>query len=211
MLPCGVRQASHASYFAPIYHFLLRKKKKMNAPAGNQTRVSSVAGTYTITVLPALTILRVQSFLHSMTIFVFLQVSSRQIAIWAEAMAQWQRVGFQTQRLGVRIPLASHPFLAHFFAIDNQKKNALPKLGIAPRLPRPQRGVLLLDYFGTTAYGGSGYRSRFSTLRRLYATMYNNPPCASIGTRTRILSLEGINTTLVLWTLANINFQSTLT
>ena len=24
--------------------------------------------------------------------------------------------------------------------------------------------------------GGSGYRSRFSTLRRLYATMYNNPP-----------------------------------
>ena len=82
-----------------------------------------------------------------------------------------------------------------------QKKSALPKLGIAPRLPRPQRGVLLLDYFGATAYGGSGYRSRFSTLRRLYATMYNNPPCASIGTRTRILSLEGINTTLVLWTL----------
>ena len=32
----------------------------MNAPAGNQTRVSSVAGTYTITVLPALIILRVQ-------------------------------------------------------------------------------------------------------------------------------------------------------
>ena len=26
-----------------------------------------------------------------------------------EAMAQWQRVGFQTRRLGVRIPLAS-PF-----------------------------------------------------------------------------------------------------
>ena len=26
------------------------------------------------------------------------------------------------------------------------------------------------------------------------------PHCASIGTRTRILSLEGINTTLVLWT-----------
>ena len=32
----------------------------MIAPAGNQTRVSSVAGTYTITVLPALIILRVQ-------------------------------------------------------------------------------------------------------------------------------------------------------
>ena len=120
-----------------------------------------------------------------------------------EAMAQWQRVGFQTQRLGVRIPLASHPFFGPFFCNrqSKPKKSALPKLGIAPRLPRPQRGVLLLDYFGATAYGGSGYRSRFSTLRRLYATMYNNPPCASIGTRTRILSLEGINTTLVLWTL----------
>ena len=50
------------------------------------------------------------------------------------------------------------------------------------------------------AVGGSGYRSRFSTLRRLYATMYNNPPHASTGTRTRILTLEGLNTTLVLWT-----------
>ena len=86
----------------------------MIAPAGNQTRVSSVAGTYTITVLPALIILRVQLFLHSMTIFVFLQVSLCQIATWVEAMAQWQRVGFQTQRLGVRIPLASHFFLFFF-------------------------------------------------------------------------------------------------
>ena len=86
----------------------------MIAPAGNQTRVSSVAGTYTITVLPALIILRVQLFLHSMTIFVFLQVNSRDNASWAEAMAQWQRVGFQTQRLGVRIPLASHFFLFFF-------------------------------------------------------------------------------------------------
>ena len=32
----------------------------MIAPAGNQTRVSSVAGTYTITVLPALMTLRVK-------------------------------------------------------------------------------------------------------------------------------------------------------
>ena len=32
----------------------------MIAPAGNQTRVSSVAGTYTITVLPALITLRVK-------------------------------------------------------------------------------------------------------------------------------------------------------
>ena len=31
--------------------------------------------------------------------------------------------------------------------------------------------------------GGSGYRSRFSTLRRLYATMYNNPPPTLYTTR----------------------------
>ena len=46
--------------------------------------------------------------------------------------------------------------------------------------------------------GGSGYRSRFSTLRRLYATMYNNPPVASFGTRTRTYTLEGCNSTLKL-------------
>ena len=63
-------------------------------------------------------------------------------------MAQWQRVGFQTQRLGVRIPLASYHFWPIFSPRTGKNKNALPKLGIAPRLPRPQRGVLLLDYFG---------------------------------------------------------------
>ena len=66
-----------------------------------------------------------------------------------EAMAQRQRVGFQTRRLGVRIPLASFFFI---FVRGNQTQNQkkrLPKLGIAPRLPRPQRGVLLLDYFGS--------------------------------------------------------------
>ena len=108
-------------------------------------------------------------------------------------------------KVGGSNPSSFTPFFRPFFFSNRQfkqkKKSALPRLGIAPRLPRPQRGVLLLDYFGATAYGGSGYRSRFSTLRRLYATMYNNPPSASIGTRTRILSLEGINTTLVLWTL----------
>ena len=51
----------------------------------------------------------------------------------AEAMAQWQRVGFQTQRLGVRIPLASHP---NFFFITRarvknflRKKNAVAETG----------------------------------------------------------------------------------
>ena len=103
MLPCGVRQASHASYFAPIYHFLLRKKKKMNAPAGNQTRVSSVAGTYTITVLPALILMSAQLVSTQSDNFVILQDSQCRNVMSAEAMAQWQRVGFQTQRLGVRI------------------------------------------------------------------------------------------------------------
>ena len=110
MLPCGVREASHASYFAPIYHFLLRKKKKMNAPAGNQTRVSSVAGTYTITVLPALILLSAKLVSTQSDNLVILQDSQCRNAMSAEAMAQWQRVGFQTQRLGVRIPLASHLF-----------------------------------------------------------------------------------------------------
>ena len=32
-------------------------------------------------------------------------------------MAQWQRVGFQTQRLGVRIPLASYFF---FFFVEKK-------------------------------------------------------------------------------------------
>ena len=101
------RQASPVSYLVPIYHFLLRKKKKMNAPAGNQTRVSSVAGTYTITVLPALILMSAQLVSTQSDNFVILQDSQCRNAMSAEAMAQWQRVGFQTQRLGVRIPLGS--------------------------------------------------------------------------------------------------------
>ena len=121
MLPCGVRQASHASYFAPIYHFLLRKKKKMNAPAGNQTRVSSVAGTYTITVLPARILMSAQIVSTQSDKFVILQDGPRQIAMWAEAMAQWQRVRFQTQRLGFRIPLASQLFFGFLTYHDTLK------------------------------------------------------------------------------------------
>ena len=84
MLPCGVREASHASYFAPIYHFLLRKKKKMNAPAGNQTRVSSVAGTYTITVLPALILMSAQLVSTQSDNLVILQDSQCRNAMSAE-------------------------------------------------------------------------------------------------------------------------------
>ena len=127
-----------------------------------------------------------------------------------EAMAQWQRVGFQTQRLGVRIPLASHHFWPIFSPRTGKNKNPLPKLGIAPRLPRPQRGVLLLDYFGV-------WRIRVSipvlNLAKVVCYHVQQSPnqTASIGTRTRILSLEGINTTLVLWTLVTIVFLKTLT
>ena len=52
----------------------------------------------------------------------------------------------------------------------------MPPLGIAPRLSAPQAEVLLLYYSGR-ARGGAGHRSRISTLRRLYATIYNTPPC----------------------------------
>ena len=68
-----------------------------------------VAGTYTITVLPALIFSQTQ--IVSIRSYKFCDSTSLcQNAIWAEAMAQWQRVGFQTQRLGVRIPLASFLF-----------------------------------------------------------------------------------------------------
>ena len=101
--------------FCAHLSFPVAKEKKMNAPAGNQTRVSSVAGTYTITVLPALILMSAQLVSTQSDNLVILQDSQCRNAMSAEAMAQWQRVGFQTQRLGVRIPLASHPFFAHFF------------------------------------------------------------------------------------------------
>ena len=99
-----------------------KEKKKMNAPAGNQTRVSSVAGTYTITVLPALILMSAQLVSTQSDNFVILQDSQCRNAMSAEAMAQWQRVGFQTQRLGVRIPLASCRFFFYPSAM-HQKKN----------------------------------------------------------------------------------------
>ena len=51
--------------------------------------------------------------------------------ITADSMAQWQRVGFQTRRLGVRFPLGSVLF-AH--TRPNKKKNS-PKPGIEPGSP----------------------------------------------------------------------------
>ena len=122
MLPCAVRQVSLASYFEPIFYFRRREEKNVCAPAGNQTRVSSVAGTYTITVLPALILMSAQLVSTQSDNFVILQDSQCRNAMSAEAMAQWQRVGFQTQRLGVRIPLASHLFFG-FLTYHNTLKN----------------------------------------------------------------------------------------
>ena len=77
----------------------------------------------------------------------------------------------------------------------------MPKLGIAPRLPRPQRGVLLLDYFGFTQRVEDPGIDPGSQPCEGCMLPCTTIPLASIGTRTRILTLEGLNTTLVLWTL----------
>ena len=89
-------------------------------------------------------------------------------------MAQWQRVGFQTQRLGVRIPLASFFFYC-VFTKKNKKRDAETgnRTQAAAATTRSPATRLFRQ---SPCIGGSGYRSRFSTLRRLYATMYNNPP-----------------------------------
>ena len=71
--------------------------------------------------LPALILMSAQIVSTQSDKFVILQDSPRQIAMWAEAMAQWQRVGFQTQRLGVRIPLASHLFFGFLMYDDTLK------------------------------------------------------------------------------------------
>ena len=121
MLPCAVRPVSLASYFEPIFYFRRREEKIVCAPAGNQTRVSSVAVTYTITVLPALILMSAQLVSTQSDNFVILQDSQCRNVMSAEAMAQWQRVGFQTQRLGVRIPLASHLFFGFLMYDDTLK------------------------------------------------------------------------------------------
>ena len=73
----------------------------------------------------------------------------------------------------------------------------MPPPGIAPGLPAPQAGVLLLYYSGS-------WRIRVSipvlNLAKVVCYHVQQSPNASTGTRTRILTLEGLNTTLVLWT-----------
>ena len=119
-----------------------------------------------------------------------------------EAMAQWQRVGFQTQRLGVRIPLASHPFLAHFFLQPTIKKKCFAETG-----NRTQAAAATTRSPATRLFRRNRiWRIRVSipvlNLAKVVCYHVQQSPnqTASIGTRTRILSLEGINTTLVLWT-----------
>ena len=76
-------------------------------------------------------------------------------------------------------------------------KKKMPPPGIAPGLPAPQAGVLLLYYSGS-------WRIRVSipvlNLAKVVCYHVQQSPNASTGTRTRILTLEGLNTTLVLWT-----------
>ena len=102
-----------------------------------------------------------------------------------EAMAQWQRVGFQTRRLGVRIPLASFLFPLQailFLFLEEEEEKLNKKKKDAETGNRTQAAAATTRSPATRLFrrleanGGSGYRSRFSTLRRLYATMYNNPP-----------------------------------
>ena len=118
-------------------------------------------------------------------------------------MAQWQRVGFQTQRLGVRIPLASHHFLAHFFLQSTIKKKCFAETG-----NRTQAAAATTRSPATRLFRRNCiWRIRVSipvlNLAKVVCYHVQQSPnqTASIGTRTRILSLEGINTTLVLWTL----------
>ena len=81
--------------------------------------------------------------------------------------------------------------------VNKKDSDKMPPPGIAPGLPAPQAGVLLLYYSG-------GWRIRVSipvlNLAKVVCYHVQQSPNASTGTRTRILTLEGLNTTLVLWT-----------
>ena len=83
------------------------------------------------------------------------------------------------------------------FIFGKRKNKKMPPPGIAPGLPAPQAGVLLLYYSGS-------WRIRVSipvlNLAKVVCYHVQQSPNASTGTRTRILTLEGLNTTLVLWT-----------
>ena len=94
--------------------------------------------------------------------------------------------------------LAGRPYKWPEKIIKNLGKNKkMPPPGIAPGLPAPQAGVLLLYYSGS-------WRIRVSipvlNLAKVVCYHVQQSPNASTGTRTRILTLEGLNTTLVLWT-----------
>ena len=99
-----------------------------------------------------------------------------------------------TWRIRVSIPVLN---LAKVVCYHVQQSPA-HTLHITPHLLPTHNGPKQQRFKSSKRIGGSGYRSRFSTLRRLYATMYNNPPSASFGTRTRTYTLEGCNSTLKL-------------
>ena len=68
-------------------------------------------------------------------------------------------------------------FMPFFLPVCNApKKNAAETGNRTQAAAATTRSPATRLFRRSAAYGGSGYRSRFSTLRRLYATMYNNPP-----------------------------------
>ena len=77
------------------------------------------------------------------------------------------------------------------------KKSKMPPPGIAPGLPAPQAGVLLLYYSGE-GMEDPGIDPGSQPCEGCMLPCTTIPHDAFIGTRTRISTLEGLNTTLVL-------------
>ena len=107
-------------------------------------------------------------------------------------------------KVGGSNPSSFTPFFAHFFAIDNSnKKKCTAEIGNYTQAAAATTRSPATRLFRRNCI----WRIRVSVpalnLAKVvcYHVQQSPTPTASIGTRTRILSLEGINTTLVLWTL----------
>ena len=120
------------------------------APAGNQTRVSSVAGTYTITVLPAHMYSYRGALLVKLTKFKLVKKLCRHPE---------SHRGYRRHKPGYCYYTIA--------AIEWRIRVSIPVLNLAK----------VVCYH-----------------------VQQSPMSAFIGTRTRISTLEGLNTTLVLWT-----------
>ena len=109
-----------------------------------------MAGTYTITVLPALIILQAAYLFTPIHATVFSAAHPTDHRVLNRSYGAMAARWIPDPKVGGSNPSS---FIFFFSPKKKQtkkfrKQNELPKLGIAPRLPRPQRGVLLLDYFG---------------------------------------------------------------